>query len=205
MNPYVSAGLAMCVVLFVALALTAYLAVHFNRRSKADLGVALAALAGVLDEGELDLDDATVRGRFNRRLVIAGVTTAEGGPVRVFRIDVVDPAGGVKWLLVSLPPKKGHTERTEELESVDVDIRDKLKLPPNAELARLLEAKTQWFQLEYDAEGGLLRFTKPMDTRKDIPGADLFRSTLTLLDAIARRNRTVQEGTQTTPEQVGHA
>lgn len=204
MNPYVSAGLVMCGVLFVALALTAYMAVYFNRRSKADLEAALTPLAALLDGGELDLDDATVKGRFNRRLVIAKITTAEGGPVRVFRIDVIDSAGGVKWLLVSLPPKKGQTERIEELELLDVGLRTALELPPKADLARVVEARNEWFQLEYDPEGGYMRLTKPMDTRKDIPGVELFASTLNLLDAIAQRNRAVQEASEKRQDDVNH-
>lgn len=200
MNPYVATGLVMCAVLFIALALTAYMAVYFNRRSKADLEAALTPLAGTLDDGELDLDDATVKGRFNRRLVIAKVTTAQGGPVRVFRTDLVDPAGGMKWLLVSLPPRKGQTERSEELESDRGDIRAGLQLPPKAELARQVEAGNEWFQLEYDPDGGHVRLTKPMDTRKDIPSVDLFRTTLTMLDTIAGRNRVLQEEYVTNPE-----
>ncbi|CAA9577645.1 MAG: hypothetical protein AVDCRST_MAG87-3018 [uncultured Thermomicrobiales bacterium] len=197
MNPYLAAGLAMCAVLFIALALTAYMAVYFNRRSKADLEAALRPLADVLDDGTLDLDAATVRGRFNRRLVIAMVTTAEGGPVRVFRTDVVDPAGGTKWLLVSLPPRKDQTDRTEEFEATDPALRAQLRLPASAELARSLEAGKDWFQLEYDPDGGYVRLTKPMDTRKDIPGVDLFRSSLELLEAVAARNREVQQAPAT--------
>jgi len=194
----------MCVVLFIALAMTAYMAVFFNRRSRADLDAALAPLAGLLDDSELDLNDATVKGRFNRRLVIAKVTNAEGGPVRVFRIDLVDPAGGAKWLLVSLPPKKGQGERTEELQSADTNMRAALELPPKAELARLVDARKEWFQLEYDPDGGHVRLTKPMDTRKDIPGVELFESTIVLLDTIARHNRLAQEENATFQERPTH-
>jgi len=199
-NPYLATGLVMCAVLFVALALTAYMAVYFNRRSKADLEAALKPLGAFLDDGELDLDDATVTGRFNRRLVIAKVTTAEGGPVRVFRIDVVDPAGGAKWLLVSLPPRKGLTERTEELESADSGIRAQLELSSKADLARQVGATTDWFQLEYDPDGGHVRLTKPMNSRKEIPGVADFELTLSLLGGIAQRNRIVQERKVTSPE-----
>ena len=190
----------MCAVLFIALALTAYMAVYFNRRSKADLEAALRPLADIVDDGTLDLDAATVQGRYNRRLVIARVTTAEGGPVRVFRMDVVDPAGGEKWLLVSLPPKKGQTERTEEFEASDPTLRARLELPASADLAQAVEAGKDWFQLEYDPDGGYVRLTKPMDTRKDIPGVERFRSSLELLEAIGARNRTVQQGAVTQDE-----
>ncbi len=193
MNPYLAAGLAMCAVLFIALALTAYMAVYFNRRSKADLEAALHPLAELLDDGTLDVETATVRGRFDRRLVIAKVTTAEGGPVRVFQTDFVDPAGGVKWLLVSLPPKKGETERTEEFESGDTALQAKLELPARADLATRVEAGKDWLQLEYDPARGYVRLTKPMDTRKNIPGVELFEATLALLEAVAGRNRAVQQ------------
>ena len=194
LNPYLAAGLAMCAVLLIALALTAYMAVYFNRRSKADLEAALRPLADLVDDGTLDLEAATVQGRFNRRLVIAKVTTAEGGPVRVFRTDIVDPAGGAKWLLVSLPPKKGQTDRTEEFEANDPALRARLELPVAADLAQVVEAGKDWFQLEYDPDGGYVRLTKPMDTRKDIPSVELFRSTLELLETVATRNRKVQQG-----------
>lgn len=195
MNPYVSAGLVMCAVLFIALALTAYMAVFFNRRSRADLEAALRPLAARLDGGEISVDDAAVEGRFDRLLVVAKVATAEGGPVRVFRIDVIDPAGGEKWLLVSLPPRKGQFERREELEPTGTAMREMLELPPQADLAQMLEAGVQWFQLEYDPEGGHVRLTKPMDSRKDIPGVDQFAASLTLLAGVARRNRVIQEAT----------
>lgn len=204
MNPYLAAGLAMCAVLFISLALTAYMAVYFNRRSKADLEAALRPLADLLDEGTLDLESATVQGRFNRRLVIAKVTTAEGGPVRVFRIDIVDPAGGAKWLLVSLPPRKGQAERQEEIEAADSALRETLRLPPKADLARQVEAGKEWLQLEYDPDGGYVRLTKPMDTRKDIPGVELFRSTLELLEAVAARNREAQQAAPTVVERLAH-
>ncbi|MBA2248320.1 MAG: hypothetical protein H0W23_09330, partial [Chloroflexia bacterium] len=147
MNPYLAAGLAMCAVLFISLALTAYMAVYFNRRSKADLEAALRPLADLLDEGTLDLEAATVQGRFDRRLVIAKVTTAEGGPVRVFRTDLVDAAGGIKWLLVSLPPKKGQVDRLEEFESTDSALRQRLDLPEKVELANRVDAGKEWLQL----------------------------------------------------------
>ena len=44
MNPYLSFGLAMCGVTAISLFFTAYLAVHFNRRAKADLQAALTPL-----------------------------------------------------------------------------------------------------------------------------------------------------------------
>lgn len=203
MNPYLAAGLAMCAVLFISLALTAYMAVYFNRRSKADLEAALRPLADLLDEGTLDLEAATVQGRFDRRLVIAKVTTAEGGPVRVFRTDLVDAAGGVKWLLVSLPPKKGQVDRLEEFESTDSALRQRLALPEKAELADRVDAGKEWLQLEYDPDGGVVRLTKPMDTRKDIPGVELFRSTLELLATVAVRNREVQYAGSMTGDRQG--
>ena len=55
MNPYLSFSIAMCGVVVIALAGTAYLAAYFNRRSKNDMEAALTPLAQVID-GEMDVE-----------------------------------------------------------------------------------------------------------------------------------------------------
>ncbi len=67
MNPYLSFSIAMCAVVIIALAGTAYLAAYFNRRSKNDMQAALEPLAQVID-GEIDVEEGLVKGRFDGQL-----------------------------------------------------------------------------------------------------------------------------------------
>jgi hypothetical protein len=82
MSPYVTFALAMCAIVFLALAGTAYMAVYFNRRAKADLQAALAPLADVI-AGEIDLDEASVTGRYRGQIAQGLVATLPGGMGRV--------------------------------------------------------------------------------------------------------------------------
>lgn len=182
----------MCAVIFISLALTAYLAVYFNRRAKADLQAALEPLAGRID-GTVDIENAQVTGRYDRKLVIGRMTHADGGPVRVFQIDVIDSAGGTAWVYVSLGPKKDGTRRSGSFESVNADLESSLPLLGAPELPALLGADDEWFQVEYSPEGGYMRMTRPMGTRKDLPDADAFATQLDWLSRLADQNRAVQE------------
>ncbi|HEU5431051.1 MAG TPA: hypothetical protein VFU81_05275, partial [Thermomicrobiales bacterium] len=105
MNPYVAFGLTMCVIVALSLAGTAWLAVHFNRRAKQDLRERLEPLAAVVG-GEVDLDEAAVKGRYHGQLAFGRVANAPGGFGRLFNIDLVDAAGGSGWEWSSLPEKK---------------------------------------------------------------------------------------------------
>ncbi len=191
-NPYLSAGLAMCAVIFVSLALTAYLAVYFNRRAKSDLQAALHPLAERVD-GTVDLDNAQVTGRYQRKLVIGRMAHADGGPVRVFQIDVIDSAGGIGWVFVSLAPKKDGTGRTSNFESEKPELGFELPLLATPELPALLGARDEWFQLEYSPEAGHVRATRPMGTRKDLPDAEAFAAQLDWLSRLGDQNRALQE------------
>ena len=191
MNPYVSAGLAMCAVLFVSLALTAYLAVYFNRRAKADLQAALDALAEPI-EGSVDLENAQVSGRYDRKLVTGRMTHAEGGPVRVFQIDVIDSAGGTGWVYVSLAPKKDGTPRTHEFQSENGELESSLSLLGTPDLFARMGARDEWIQIEYSPEGGYVRVTRPMGTRKDLPDAEAFVAQIEWLSRLGDQNREVQ-------------
>ncbi|MBA2468008.1 MAG: hypothetical protein H0V37_01230 [Chloroflexia bacterium] len=188
MNPYVSVTLVMCGVVFLALAATAYMAVYFTRRAKADLQAALTPLAAVLD-GEADVEEAQVEGRFASKLAFGRMAHAEGGPVRVFQVELIDAAGGDAWLYV-VYPGKGTTEFRPEgspkLRQLEVLRRE--------DLASELGVTSDWFQLDYSPEGGYVRLTMPMSTRKDIPGADVFQRQLAVLDQLSDENRAMQEG-----------
>lgn len=190
MNPYVSAGLAMCAVIFISLALTAYLAVYFNRRAKADLRNALDALAERID-GSVDVEEANVTGRYDRKLVIGRMTHADGGPVRVFQTDVIDSAGGVGWVYVSLAPGKDGSGRTYQFESADMLIQQYLPLLDTPDLPVLLGANDDWFQVEYSPTGGHVRATRPMGTRKDLPDGDAFVAVVDWLSRLADQNRSI--------------
>ena len=187
MNPYLSFTLVMCGVVFLALAATAYMAVYFTRRAKADLEQALTPLAAVLD-GEADIEEAQVEGRFAGKLAFGRMAHAEGGPVRVFQVELIDAAGGDAWLYVAWPGK-GTTEFRPEgsamFQMLEVLHRDGL--------ATALGVASEWFQLDYSPEGGYVRLTMPMSTRKDIPVEDAFRRQLDVLDHLSDENRAMQE------------
>lgn len=196
MNPYVSASLAMCVVIFISLALTAYMAVYFNRRAKADLQAALDPLAERI-AGSADIETAQVSGRYERKLVIARMTHADGGPVRVFQIDVIDSAGGTGWMYVSLAPKNDGTARAGDFQSDREALESDLPLLNTPELHAFLGARDEWFQVEYAPQGGYVRITRPMGTRKDLPDADAFVAQVDWLSRLADQNRAAQEGSGT--------
>lgn len=192
----------MCAVIFIALAMTAYMAVYFNRRAKADLQAALEPLAERID-GTVDSENAQVSGRYNRKLVVGRMTHAEGGPVRVFQIDIIDSAGGTAWVLVSLAPKKDGTARTHDFDSENTGLLRDLPLLETPHLAALLGATNEWYQLEYSPEGGHVRMTRPMGTRKDLPDANTFAAQLDWLNRLADQNREVQERSGTIAPATG--
>jgi hypothetical protein len=177
----------MCGVIFLALAATAYMAVYFTRRAKADLLAALTPLATLLD-GEANVEEAEVTGRFRGKLAFGRMANAEGGPVRVFQTELIDAAGGDKWLRVEYPQKETKEFRPDG-SPLEAGL-DVLALP---DLGRQLGVAADWFQLEYSPEGGYIRLTVPMATRKDIPSQDAFRSQLEILDRLSDENRALQQ------------
>lgn len=189
MNPYVAVTLVMCGVIFLALAATAYMAVYFTRKAKADLQQALTPLAGVLN-GEADVENAQVEGRYAGKLAFGRMAHAEGGPVRVFQIELIDAAGGEKWLYVAYPQKG-----TSEFRSEGSTKFQGLETLHRSDLATALVVRSEWFQLDYSPEGGYVRLTTPMSSRKDIPSEEDFRQQLVLLDELSDENRALQEGT----------
>ena len=104
MDPYLATALAMCVIVLLSLAGTAYLAAMFNRRAKADLRERLEPLAAAID-GTIDLDEAKVEGRYQGQIAIGRMANAPGGFGRLFHVELVDAAGGEKWEWSSLPQK----------------------------------------------------------------------------------------------------
>jgi len=192
----------MCAVIFISLALTAYLAVYFNRRAKADLRSALDALAERID-GTVDVEEANVTGRYDKKLVIGRMTHADDGPIRVFQVDVIDSAGGTGWLYVSLAPGKDGSARTYQFESADRRLVQHLSLLSTSGLPVLLGANDDWFQVEYSPEGGHVRATRPMGTRKDLPDGDAFVAMVDWLSRLADQNRANQEHSTATQQTTG--
>lgn len=190
MNPYLAAGLAMCAIVLIALTLTAYLAVIFNRRAKGDLLRALQPLAGIID-GKVNLDEASVGGRFSGHIAEGRVATSFGGPGRVFQTAVIDGAGGSKWTWTFTRPKRAGETSSEQFESSADELRHSLRTELEPMLLPVREL-APWTIVEYDPEPGHIRLSRPMQTRRDIPSAGQFETDLRALVAVAGLNRAVQ-------------
>lgn len=190
-NPYVSFAIAMCVVIFLSLFITAYLAMTFNRRAKADLGQALGSLTEVID-GEVDVEQASVNGRYEGHLAEGRMANAEEGPGRVFQTSIVDAAGGAAWARSSTPAKQPGEHPRIEFVTADPDVASNLSVPWDRLLLSALIQETDRYRIDYDPTAGRLRFQRPMRTRRDIPDAATFRRQLDLLVTIGPMNRRAQ-------------
>lgn len=189
MNPYLAFGLAMCVIVGLSLAGTAWLAVHFNRRAKQDLQERLAPLAAVVG-GEVDLDEATVKGRFQGQIAFGRVANAPGGFGRLFNVELVDSAGGVGWEWSSLPQKNAPAP-TRTFEG-DPDLERRLGVDFAAMARAVPDDLHQRFGFIYDPAAGMVRLSRQMATRVDIPDAPTFARQLDALRAIGEANRRAQ-------------
>lgn len=189
MNPYVQFALAMCLVVGLSLAGTAYLAATFNRKAKADLRARLEPLAAAIG-GEVDLDEATVRGRHGDALVFGRVANAQGGFGRLFHVELVDAAGGERWEWSNLP-EKGRSEPTRVFEG-DPALGERLGLDFAALAEVVPEAKAQRWGFAYDPEAGMVRLSRAMRTRADIPEAARFVAQLDAVAEIGAANRRAQ-------------
>ncbi len=191
MNVYVQFAIAMCFVVFIALFATAYLAVMFNRRAKADLDAALRPLATIVD-GSIDLDEAVVSGNYRGHLAFCRVTSGSDGPGRVFQTDLIDAAGGASWRWTTTGSKSGEADPNEETlpspDALTADMRDIL----TTGAAGIFDTRRAWGRVLYDADGGILRFERPMQTRRDIPDAETFQKQLEILVQLGPPNRVLQ-------------
>lgn len=191
MNPYLATAIAMCVIVLISLAGTAYLAAMFNRRAKADMQARLEPLAAAID-GTADVEEARVEGRYNGQIAIGRVSNAPGGFGRLFHVELVDSAGGEKWEWSSLPQKKPPAlirtfEGDPALEQrLGVDFPEVAKVVPNDMQER--------FGFIYDPEAGMMRLTREMRTRLDIPDAETFLRQLAVLQDLGEANRRAQAG-----------
>jgi hypothetical protein len=191
-NPYVSFGLAMCAIVFLALFATSYMAVYFNRRAKADLLSALTPLALELN-GQVEIDEATATGVYRGHLSSGKVTNVGRGPARVFETRLVDGAGGKPWKWTATWPKIGLDASAIEtaFESGDPSLEPALA-PASQELTAELLKAPGWLQFQYDPEAGNLMLTTPMRTRRDIPTQPVFHEWLESLYRLANVNRSAQ-------------
>lgn len=192
MNPYVTFSLVMCLVVVLSIAATAYLAVFFNRRAKADLVKALTPLAELID-GEMDLEEAEVLGQFDGEHVKARMANATEGPGRVWQAELLDAAGGLAWVYTSSLPKGEGTRARVEFECKRPSFQAELpSLEPEA-VTSVANPLHERFRLEYNPESGFVRFIVPMVNRRDIPDVEKLQKQLTYLVRLARENRTAQE------------
>ena len=194
MNPYLATAIAMCVIVLISLAGTAYLAAMFNRRAKADLRERLVPLAATI-AGEADVEEARVEGRYQGQIAIGRVANAPGGFGRLFHVELVDSAGGEKWEWSSLPQKKlPDPIRTFEGEP---SLQERLGIDFPAEAAAVVpDDRHQRFGFLYDPDAGMVRLTREMRTRLDIPDAETFTRQLETLRRLGEANRRAQAQTQ---------
>jgi hypothetical protein len=185
-------GLAMCMVIIVALIGTAYLAVYFTRRAKADLEQLLTPLAEHLN-GTADVDEATVTGTWGGTIALARMAGAAAGTVRVWQVDLIDAAGGEAWNYVYSRPKKDQTGPEIDIVTGNSEITDMLSRVDRSTLEDLQPDATDWIQVEYNPEGGYVRVARPMHGRNDIPGPDRLETDLRFLKQIGDENRALQE------------
>lgn len=191
-NPYVLTGLVMCVVIIIALIGTSYLAVYFTRRAKADLERLMAPLAELLN-GESDIDEAEVRGKWRGNIVIARMANAAAGTVRIFQTDMIDAAGGDGWNFVYSRPRKDHPQPEIDFQSGDPGIRTALPSLDVSRLEPLEPNEREWLQLEYSPEAGYVRLARPMHGRNEIPSPERFKMDLNYLVQLCDENRALQE------------
>lgn len=185
-------GLAMCVIILIAVVGTSYLAVYFTRRAKADLERLLVPLAEIV-EGEADVDEAEVKGTWQRNLVMARMANAAAGTVRLFQIDMIDAAGGTGWNFVYSRPRKNHPEPEIEFLPDEPELRRQLTRLDLPALEPLHIDEREWLQLEYDPAAGHVRLARPLKGRNDIPSPERFRADLEYLVTLCDQNRAIQQ------------
>lgn len=185
-------GLAMCLVIGVALVGTAYLAMYFTRRAKADLEALLTPLADYL-EGDVDVENASVSGRWNGTLAMGRMAGAAGGTVRVWQVDLIDSAGGHAWNYVYSRPKKSRPEPEIDIVTDNAAIARQLRSLDREAIAPLEPDATDRVQVEYNPEGGYVRAARPMHGRNDIPGVERFEADLRFLQGVGDENRAMQK------------
>jgi hypothetical protein len=202
LDPYLAFGLAMCAIVLLSLGGTAYLAAMFNRRAKADLRARLVPLAEIIG-GEADIEEASVSGRYRGQLAYARMASAQGGMGRLFNVEIVDAAGGQGWEWSSLPEKNRPAPvRTFE---GDPTLERRLGVDWPALATVVPDDQRQRFGFLYDPDAGMVRLSRAMDGRNDIPDPATFTRQLDALIALGEANRTAQttQSATTVPSESG--
>lgn len=189
MDPYLAFGLAMCVIVLISLGGTAYLAAMFNRRAKADLLARLAPLAEIID-GEANLDEASVAGRYRGQLAYGRMVSAQGGMGRLFNVEIVDSAGGAPWEWSSLP-EKNLLQPVRTFDG-DPDLERRLGADWPALATVVPDDTKQRFGFLYDPSAGMVRLSRSMSGRNDIPDPATFTRQLDALIELGIANRAAQ-------------
>ncbi len=181
----------MCLVVAIAIFFTAYLAVMFNRRAKADMLATLTPLSELI-EGAIDLEEAKTTGRYQGHIAEGRAANSPDGPGKVFYTSVIDGAGGTTWTYTIRKPKEPTAELETKFDSVDgatgAQIHEFLD-----SLIRPLMTVPGWLRVEYDPEPGHIRLSRQMVTRRDIPNPEAFQKQLDLVVSVAAKNRELQQ------------
>jgi len=188
---YVWFTVAMCAISLISLVVTAYLAAHFNRGAKRDLTAALSPLAEILG-GTVDLETAEASGRYRGHLAAARMANATDGPGRVFQTEIVDGAGGEDWRATSTRRGESDAGPPLFLEGGSPELAATVEAALPSLLAIDLDPRRDRFRAEYLASAGILRLTRPMRTRRDIPGPEHLAVMLDLLVGLGPVNRRTQ-------------
>jgi hypothetical protein len=191
LNPYLSFGIAMCGVVGLSLFFTAYLAVMFNRRAKADLLATLTPLSELI-EGSVDLENATTTGRYRGHLTEGKAANSPDGPGKVFYASIIDGAGGAAWVYTIRKPKTAESPIEMKFEGAGDATAAAIEAMVD-EAARPMLTMPGWLRVEYDPAPGHVRLSRPMVTRRDIPSVEQFQRQLDLLVEIAASNRKLQQ------------
>lgn len=192
MNTYLAFGLVMLVIVVISLFVSGMLAASFNERAKRDLEEALEGLAERI-EGTVDVEEATVTGRFRGHITSGRMQSAPGGMGRIFETKLVDGAGGEQWRVLVRRPKTEDAAFEVEYDGPE-DVRGPLGDPVVDALRELL-IYAGWFEASYSPHEGQLRLTRAMQARRDIPSPDRFERYLEALHAVAALNRAAQAPT----------
>jgi hypothetical protein len=181
----------MCLVVGIAMLFTAYLAVMFNRRAKADMLATLTPLSEILD-GTVDLEEAKAVGRYQGHIAEGRAANSPDGPGKVFYTSVIDGAGGQKWTFTIRKPTEPTAEPETKFDGPADAVGEQLHNAVDG-FVRPLMTVPSWLRIEYDPAPGYVRLSRQMVTRRDIPSPDAFQRQLDLVVTIAARNRELQQ------------
>ena len=189
MSPYIWFGLAMAAIAVIGLLVTGNLAATFNERAKSDLKTALEPLAAQI-EGSIDVETASINGRYHGQITTGQVVAGPGGMGRLFQTTFVEPAGGDSWKAVVTRPRD---ETAEWQHTFDGSV-EQLLAPLIFPLLDALLPFPGWFEMKYEPGAGVLSLTRAMQSRRDIPTPERFALYLKTLETAAATNRSVQSG-----------